>query len=111
LPNATNGVAYTQTLTAAGTGTVAPFTFSVAAGTLPTGLTLTPAGVLSATATVNGTFNFTIKATDSSPGTGPYSGTQSYSLVVNVIPVQFLSPITANPNPTTIGTPVTFNAS
>ena len=44
MPIGTVGVAYSQTLTASG-GT-APYTFSVTAGTLPAGLTLTAGGVL-----------------------------------------------------------------
>jgi hypothetical protein len=60
LPNATQGVAYTQTIAASGgTG----FTFSVPTGTLPAGLTLTPAGVLAGTPTTAGTTTFTIRAT------------------------------------------------
>ncbi|MDB6116910.1 MAG: putative Ig protein [Verrucomicrobiaceae bacterium] len=53
----------TQTLTFSG-GT-APFNWTVSAGTLPPGLKLTSAGVLSGTPTVAGTFNFTVALTDS----------------------------------------------
>jgi Ice-binding-like/Putative Ig domain len=65
LPNGTVGVAYSQTITASG-GT-APYNFSVTAGTLPAGLTLTAAGtlgLLSGTPTAAGTSTFTIRATD-----------------------------------------------
>ena len=76
LPNGRAGTAYSQTFTqTGGTGTV---NFSVSAGALPTGLTLT-GGVLSGTPTVNGTFNFTIKATD----TNGCMGTQAYTLFLN----------------------------
>ncbi|HEX4434981.1 MAG TPA: putative Ig domain-containing protein, partial [Acidimicrobiales bacterium] len=60
------------------------------AGTLPTGLTLSNAGVLSGTPTAVGTFNFTITGTDSSTGTGPYSGTQAYTVTISLA----LSPTT-----------------
>jgi hypothetical protein len=62
LPNGTVGVAYSQTMAASG-GTP-PYTFKVTSGTLPTGLTLTPAGVLAGTPTTAATFNFTIEVTD-----------------------------------------------
>jgi hypothetical protein len=62
LPGGTLGVAYSQTIT--GTGGAAPFTFAVTAGTLPAGLTLTAAGVLSGTPTTSGTSTFTIRGSD-----------------------------------------------
>jgi len=64
LPVGTVGVAYSQTLT--GSGGTAPYTFAVTAGTLPAGLTLTSAGVLSGTPTLaNGPgTSVTITATD-----------------------------------------------
>jgi type VI secretion system secreted protein VgrG len=62
LPTGFVGVPYSQTLTPSG-GT-APYVFTVAAGTLPPGLTLTPGGVLSGTPTAQGTFPVTIRATD-----------------------------------------------
>lgn len=62
LPPGTVGVAYSQTITASG-GT-APYSFGVTSGTLPAGLTLTPAGVLSGTPTAAGTATVTIRGTD-----------------------------------------------
>ncbi|MEK6192569.1 MAG: putative Ig domain-containing protein [Chloroflexota bacterium] len=61
-PNGTVGVAYTHTLT--GSGGTGPYTFFVAAGALPAGLTLTAAGVISGTPTTAGTSTFTIRGTD-----------------------------------------------
>ena len=81
LPNGTLLFAYFQTITASG-GT-APYTFAITAGTLPTGLTLSSAGVLSGTPTALGTFNFTVTATDSSGGSGPFTGSQAYSITIN----------------------------
>jgi sugar lactone lactonase YvrE len=74
----TVGVAYiATTLTAA--GGMAPLTWSVAAGTLPAGMTLSSAGVLSGTPTQTASFFFTVKATDAN---GCF-GTQTLSLTVN----------------------------
>lgn len=81
LSNATVATAYSQTLTASG-GTAA-YTYAIASGALPAGLTLSSSGVLSGTPTAGGTFNFTVTATDSSTGNGPYTGSRAYSLVVN----------------------------
>ncbi|WP_053253257.1 putative Ig domain-containing protein [Ensifer adhaerens] len=85
------GVAYNQSMTASG-GT-APYTYSVASGALPAGITLAANGTLSGTPAVSGTFNVTIRATDSSGGTGPYSGDHTYALVIGV-PTITLSPAT-----------------
>jgi hypothetical protein len=63
LPNATAGVAYTQTLQAA--GGVAPYTYAVTAGTLPAGLSLATNGTISGTPTAPGASSFTVTATDS----------------------------------------------
>ncbi|WP_267555711.1 putative Ig domain-containing protein, partial [Rhizobium rhizogenes] len=80
LPAGTTGTAYSQTITASG-GTTS-YTYGVTAGSLPTGLTLSPAGVLSGTPTAAGPFNFTVTATDSSTGTGPYTGSRAYSMTI-----------------------------
>jgi hypothetical protein len=56
------GVAYSQTIV--GSGGTAPFSFGVTAGTLPAGLTLTAAGVLSGTPLTNGSSPVTIRGTD-----------------------------------------------
>ncbi|SDF83185.1 beta strand repeat-containing protein [Terriglobus roseus] len=63
LPNATLGVAYTQTLQA--TGGLPPYTYTVTSGSLPAGLSLSSAGVVSGTPTAVGASSFTITATDS----------------------------------------------
>ena len=78
LPNWTvNQAGYNQTLNASGgTGLT---TFSTSAGALPSGLTLTTAGVLSGKPTSAGTFTFTVTATDS----GGASGSQSYTVTMN----------------------------
>ena len=62
IPNGVAGIAYSQTLAAKG-GAV-PYTWSLASGSLPTGLTLSSAGVLSGTPTIAGTFSVNVKVTD-----------------------------------------------
>jgi hypothetical protein len=63
LANATSGTAYSTTLAA--TGGQSPYKWGLVSGTLPTGMTLSTAGVLAGTPSQNGTFNFTVSATDS----------------------------------------------
>ena len=78
--DATGSAAYTHAFTASG-GT-APYTFAQVAGALPDGLALAADGTLSGTPTASGTFAFTIEATDSSTGTGPFAAQQAYTLTV-----------------------------
>jgi len=81
LPGGTTGVAYSQTLAA--TGGITPYTWSLASGDLPTGLTLnTSSGVISGTPTASGTSNFTVRVTDSQTPTAATS-TQALSIVVS----------------------------
>ncbi len=76
LPDGTQGTAYNQTITAS--GGAAPYSFALTVGTPPAGITLSSAGVLSGTPTANGTFNFTVTATDSDGCTGSLA----YSLTI-----------------------------
>ena len=80
VPGGAVAAAYSQTLTAS--GGVAPYTFAVTAGALPSGVTLSPGGTLAGTPTAGGTFNFTATATDSSPLPGPFAGSRAYTLVI-----------------------------
>ncbi|KUM23972.1 hypothetical protein AU467_32090 [Mesorhizobium loti] len=73
-PTGTVGVAYSQSVAGA-TGGAAPYTYTVVAGTLPSGLTLAANGTLSGTPTTAGPYSFSVRATDSSTGTGPFSAT------------------------------------
>jgi hypothetical protein len=75
LPGATVGTAYSQSVSAAPSGN---YSFAKTSGTLPGGLTLSAAGVLSGTPTATGTFTFTITAT----GFGTCSGSRTYTLTV-----------------------------
>lgn len=76
VPAATVGAAYSQAMTT--TGGTAPYTYTVAAGALPAGVTLSTGGALSGTPTAAGSFNFTVLVTDNAGATT----TQSYSLSV-----------------------------
>jgi outer membrane autotransporter protein len=98
LPGGTANTAYSQTIVASG-GT-APYTYAET-GTLPTGITLTSAGVLSGTTTQAGSFPITVTATDSTTGAGPFVGTQNYTLTI-AGPTITLSPASL-PN-ATVGT-------
>jgi MBG domain (YGX type) len=82
LPDAVYGFLYTtQTLTV--TGGKAPYTFSISAGRLPAGMTLSAAGNLSGTPTAAGAFSITVKAQGKVNGPGPKSGTANYTLTVD----------------------------
>jgi hypothetical protein len=63
LPNAVEGSPYLQTLSA--TGGVPPYSWAIQSGSLPAGITLSSAGVLSGTPSVSGSFIFTVQVTDS----------------------------------------------
>ncbi len=68
LPTGTIGSAYSLPLTA--TGGTAPYSWSITAGALPVGLSLSTSGTLSGTPTTAGTANFTIQVQDSTSKTG-----------------------------------------
>jgi hypothetical protein len=81
LPVALVGTPYTTTLQAS--GGKAPLTWTLTAGSaLPTGLTLSAAGVISGTPSGSGTFTFTAQVVDSTVGT-PQTASQTFSLTVN----------------------------
>ena len=79
LPNGTVNKSYSATVSA--TGGTTPYTWSVASGSLPTGLTLGPgSGLISGIPLASGTFTFTIKVTDhSSP---QLTATKSFTIVI-----------------------------
>ncbi len=73
LTNASPNTNYAATLQA--TGGVAPLTWSLQSGSLPTGLSLAPSGAITGDPTVPGSFPFTVQVTDSS--TAQQGGTQT----------------------------------
>ncbi len=92
LTTPTVGTAFSQTVTAS--GGLAPYTYSIGSGTLPAGLTLSSAGVISGTPTSSSAATFSIVATDSYACTG----SRSYT-VTPVCPT-----ITVNPSTLPSGT-------
>ena len=78
LPNGSLGVAYNRTLTANGT---IPITWTKESGSLPNGLSLSGNGTISGTPTAEGTFNFTVKATNNQG-----SDTKAISITIQSVP-------------------------
>ena len=85
------GVAYSITLAASG-GTT-PYTWSVSAGALPGGLTLSSAGQISGTPTSAGTFSFTVKVTDAAAQTATAS--LQITIAPAVLVITTTSPLTS----------------
>ena len=80
LPGGTVGSPYSQTLSA--TGGVPSYTWSLASGSLPPGLSLSASGgVVSGTPTTSGTYSFTARVTD-----GTQTATQPLQIVVSPAP-------------------------
>jgi len=107
LPSSKIATPYSQTITA--TGGAAPYAFSLATGSsLPAGLTLSTAGLLSGTPTAGGNFSFTIVATD----TAGCIGFRLYILFIDPCPLITVNPTSPNLPPATISTPYsqTFSA-
>src|SRR5205823_3176926 len=77
LPHAIQAQAYSQQLTASGGN--GPYTFTLDAGTLPTGLTLSTGGLVSGTTSQVGASNITVRVRD----TNNRTGTQAYTLTVD----------------------------
>ncbi|MCG7506854.1 putative Ig domain-containing protein [Mesorhizobium retamae] len=109
LANGTIGVAYSAAITSANGGT-APYTYSVTAGALPPGTTLSAStGTISGTPTAAGTFNFAVVATDSSTGSGPYnSAPRGYSLAIDDVP-PVANPVSATVAYGSGANPITLN--
>lgn len=87
------GAAYSRSVANA-SGGAAPYTYAVTAGTLPAGLTLAANGVISGTATAQGTFAIQVTATDSSTGTGPFASTPANITLVVDAPSINITPTT-----------------
>ncbi|MBD9402135.1 autotransporter domain-containing protein [Comamonas sp. CMM02] len=102
----TAGIAYSQAINASG-GT-APYTYDITEGSLPTGLSLAANGTLSGTPTTAGSYSFTVTATDSSTGVGPYSRSYSYAGTVAAGATPVVSSVTPSYGPSTGGTTVTI---
>ncbi|MEA2500975.1 MAG: hypothetical protein QOD01_1086, partial [Actinomycetota bacterium] len=80
LPTGTVNSPYSATLAA--TGGTMPYTWSLASGnTLPPGLNISPAGVISGTPTATATSSFTVRVTDSTTPT-PQTAIAHFTIVV-----------------------------
>jgi hypothetical protein len=80
LPGGQVSVAYSQSLAA--TGGVTPYSWSLASGSLPAGLSLSSGGVISGTPTAAGTSNFTVQVSDSQ--TPADTATKALSITIAV---------------------------
>jgi len=101
LPGGEIGDTYNQTLQAS--GGIGALTWSISAGSLPAGVTLTPAGTISGTPTNPETSNFTVTVTDSFN----QSDTQNLSIAVSGLAITTTSLPPAKegePYSTTLGT-------
>ncbi|HEX7363995.1 MAG TPA: Ig domain-containing protein [Dehalococcoidia bacterium] len=85
LPSGQVGSPYYATLTA--TGDNPPFTWAVISGTPPPGVNLSPLGALSGTPTMAGTYNFTVRVTDSVAATA----SQPFIITISQPPLNFLT--------------------
>jgi hypothetical protein len=81
ISGATSGAAYSATLAA--TGGTTPYSWTLASGTLPTGITLQSTGVISGTTSQTGTFSFTVQVTDSS--SPKQTATRSFQITVSTV--------------------------
>lgn len=76
LPDGSIGAVYNGAVIAS--GGLAPYTYALTSGSLPTGLVLDAAGNVTGTPTEIGTFNFTVTATD----TNGCLGTRAYQIII-----------------------------
>ena len=91
LPGGAVDTPYSQAISA--TGGIAPYSYAIVAGTLPSGFSLDAGtGVLSGSTSTAGSYSFDVQVSDSSGGT-PATGTVSYTLVIDV-PTITLAPAT-----------------
>lgn len=96
LPAGTSGQAYTYQVQT--TGGVAPVTFSLVSGSLPSGLNLSPNGLLAGTPSAAGSFVFTVSAADSCQA-GIQSQQRTFSITIQASAVTVdvrTSPSSAN---------------
>jgi hypothetical protein len=95
LPDTVQGTAYSQTMAAA--GGALPLSWSISAGTLPTGLSMSTAGSITGTSTTVGAFTFTVQVTDSA------AQVATRQFTVNVTPTGLTLTTTSLP-PATVNT-------
>ncbi|WP_047304919.1 autotransporter domain-containing protein [Pseudomonas fluorescens] len=105
LSNGTVGTAYSASLSAS--GGAAPYSYTITAGTLPTGLSLsTSSGAISGTPSASGTFNMTVTATDANSATG----SQAYSITIGAL-APVAGAVSATVAANSSANPITLNIS
>ena len=90
MPAGTGGIAYNHSLTA--TGGITPYTWVLATGSLPDGLSLSSAGLISGTPTTAATSTFKVQVTDSE--TSPVTATSTNLSITITITTLQMSPST-----------------
>uniref|UniRef100_Q02BT6 Ig family protein n=1 Tax=Solibacter usitatus (strain Ellin6076) TaxID=234267 RepID=Q02BT6_SOLUE len=100
LPNGTVGVPYIGIIGA--TGGASPYSFAVAGGKLPDGLSFNSNGTVSGTPTTPGTFTFSVNVTDSAGG----STGRDFSITIAPAPLVVTGPPAGTGG--TSGTPITI---
>ena len=89
LADGTQGTFYSQQLTA--TGGRGPYAWSLSQGALPPGMSLSTSGLLSGTPSTGGFYGFAVRALDTGTVGAQLSGTQSYSLRINYLPLAIVT--------------------
>ena len=89
LADGTQGTFYSQQLTA--TGGRGPYAWSLSQGALPPGMSLSTSGLLSGTPSTGGSYGFAVRALDTGTVGAQLSGTQSYSLRINYLPLAIVT--------------------
>src|ERR1700691_4652841 len=100
------GAPYSSSLTA--TGGIPPYTFSITAGSLPSGLALIGSGgAVDGTPTAAGSFTFAAQVVDS---TGTPAGTAAGNCGIAIAAEGTATTLSVAPNPALLGQPVTLTA-
>jgi hypothetical protein len=103
MPNATVGQAYGVQLN--GTGGTTPYMWTVSAGTLPGGLSLSSSGLISGSATVAGSSSFTAQLTDAKGQTASQAYTVTITAATPTSCDVYASPTGADANSGTLAAP------
>ncbi len=85
---------YSATLSAS--GGITPYTWSVSCGSLPTGLILSAAGIISGTPTAPGNYAFVLTVKDADPNPSPYPATIFNAPVPDCAALLAAPPVIAN---------------
>ena len=89
------GTTYSATLAAS--GGASPYTWSITTGSLPSGLTLSPAGTITGTPAVAGTSTFTVQARDAATPAAAATKSLSITIASQLADTGFLAPSASAP--------------